>query len=169
MVHELLTVDCSAVYVVSAYTQPSFNDKNPSSGFVFISLYVFPCLKSSCSTTRSHALPRLLIDSSVSTQTRPERAVIIDYSPSLLIHWSRMASKRLCCSVLGCNNKHRNHSDVPKFEQLKAQWLSFVCEGSIPHDQRQYFLVCANHFSPDCFINEDQYKAGFAKKLRLKK
>ena len=81
-----------------------------------------------------------------------------------------MASKRLCCSVLGCNNKHRNHFDVPKFEPLKTQWLSFVFEGNIPHDQRQCCgNVCVNHFSPDCFINEDQYKAGFAKKLLLKK
>ncbi len=27
---------------------------------------------------------------------------------------------------------------------------------------------CANHFTPDCFLNEGQFKAGFVKKLRLK-
>jgi len=54
MVHALLQVDCTAMYVVSACTQPSFNDKNPSSGFVFISLDVFPCLKSSRSTVWRH-------------------------------------------------------------------------------------------------------------------
>ncbi len=30
------------------------------------------------------------------------------------------------------------------------------------------FYVCANHFTPDCFVNEGQYKTGFAKKLFLK-
>ncbi len=24
---------------------------------------------------------------------------------------------------------------------------------------------CANHFTPDCFLNEGQFKAGFVKKL----
>ncbi|KAG1928205.1 uncharacterized protein LOC120477297 [Pimephales promelas] len=80
-----------------------------------------------------------------------------------------MASKRLWCSVLGCNNEHISHFDVPKSEPLKTQWLSFVFKGNIPSRQRQYYHVCANHFSPDCFINEGQYKAGFAKKLLLKK
>ncbi len=27
---------------------------------------------------------------------------------------------------------------------------------------------CANHFTPDCFLNEGQFKAGFVKKLKLK-
>ncbi len=27
---------------------------------------------------------------------------------------------------------------------------------------------CANHFTPDCFLNEEQFKAGFLKKLKLK-
>ncbi len=27
---------------------------------------------------------------------------------------------------------------------------------------------CANHFAPDCFLNEGQFKAGFVKKLKLK-
>ncbi len=27
---------------------------------------------------------------------------------------------------------------------------------------------CANHFTPDCFLNEGQFKAGFDKKLKLK-
>ncbi len=26
----------------------------------------------------------------------------------------------------------------------------------------------ANHFTPDCFLNEGQFKAGFVKKLKLK-
>ncbi len=27
---------------------------------------------------------------------------------------------------------------------------------------------CANHFTPDCFLNEGQFKVGFVKKLKLK-
>ncbi len=27
---------------------------------------------------------------------------------------------------------------------------------------------CANHFIPDCFLNEGQFNAGFDKKLKLK-
>ncbi len=27
---------------------------------------------------------------------------------------------------------------------------------------------CANHFTPDCFLNKGQFKAGFVKKLKLK-
>ncbi len=27
---------------------------------------------------------------------------------------------------------------------------------------------CANHFTPDCFLNEKQFKAGFVKKFKLK-
>ncbi len=27
---------------------------------------------------------------------------------------------------------------------------------------------CANHFTPDCFLNEGQFKAGLVKKLKLK-
>ena len=60
---------------------------------------------------------------------------------------SRMASERLWCSVLGCNKEHSSHFDVPKSDPLKTQWLSFVFEGNIPHDQRQCFHVCANHFT----------------------
>ncbi len=26
---------------------------------------------------------------------------------------------------------------------------------------------CANHFTPDCYLNEGQFKAGFVKKLKL--
>ena len=80
-----------------------------------------------------------------------------------------MASKRLWCSVLGCNKEHSSHFDVPKSEPLKTQWLSFVFEGNIPHDQRQCFHVCANHFTHQTALQTRVSKAGFAKKLLLKK
>ncbi len=31
-----------------------------------------------------------------------------------------------------------------------------------------FMFVCTNHFAPDCFLNEGQFKAGFVKKLKLK-
>jgi len=74
----------------------------------------------------------------------------------------------LRCSVLGCNKEHSSHFDVSKSKPLKAQWLSFVFEGIIPHDQCQCFHVCANHFSP-ALKKKGQYKADFAKKLLLNK
>jgi len=42
MVHALFQVDCTEMCIGSACTQPSHNDKNLSSVFVLISLYVFP-------------------------------------------------------------------------------------------------------------------------------
>jgi len=59
MVHALFQLDCTETCVGNACTQPSYNDKNLSSVFVLISLYVFTCLKLSRSF--------LLIDSTVST------------------------------------------------------------------------------------------------------
>ncbi len=31
-----------------------------------------------------------------------------------------------------------------------------------------FMFGCANHFTPDCFLNEGQFKAGFVKKFKLK-
>ncbi len=43
MVHALLQVDCTEMCVGSACTQPSYNDKNPSSVFFFLNLLIcFP-------------------------------------------------------------------------------------------------------------------------------
>ncbi len=32
----------------------------------------------------------------------------------------------------------------------------------------KFVYVCTNHFSPECFLNEGQFKAGFVKKLKFK-
>ncbi|XP_052409539.1 uncharacterized protein LOC127955926 isoform X2 [Carassius gibelio] len=79
-----------------------------------------------------------------------------------------MAPKRLWCAVVGCLNEQSSRHLVPTSEPLKTQWLDFIFKGKVPPDLPKSVHVCANHFSPDCFINEGQYKAGFAKKLLLK-
>ncbi|XP_050950932.1 uncharacterized protein LOC127153734 [Labeo rohita] len=79
-----------------------------------------------------------------------------------------MPPKRLWCTVVGCNNEHNSRHVLPTSEPLKTQWLNFVFNGNVPSNLPKWVHVCANHFSPDCLINEGQYKAGFAKKLVLK-
>ncbi|XP_016346660.1 uncharacterized protein LOC107692211 [Sinocyclocheilus anshuiensis] len=79
-----------------------------------------------------------------------------------------MAPKRLRCSVVGCKNEHGCRHLVPTSEPLKTQWISFVFEGDAPPDLPKCVYVCSNHFTQDCFVNEGQYKAGFATKLILR-
>ncbi len=80
-----------------------------------------------------------------------------------------MAPKRLRCFVLGCENEHSSRRHLlPTSEPVKAQWLTFAFKGKAPPDLPKCIYVCSNHFTPDCFANEGQYKAGFAKKLVLK-
>ncbi len=39
---------------------------------------------------------------------------------------------------------------------------------SLSRSLNSFMPDCANHFTPDCFLNEGQFKAGFVKKLKLK-
>ncbi len=62
MLYPLLQVDCTEMCVGSACTQPSYNDKNPSSVF-FNLLICFPPSQielSSCDVTRSEAPPTIV-------------------------------------------------------------------------------------------------------------
>ncbi|XDV25389.1 hypothetical protein PO909_029312 [Leuciscus waleckii] len=79
-----------------------------------------------------------------------------------------MSSKRSRCFVDGCKNEHGSRHLLPTSEPLKTQWNTFIFEGNAPPNLPKFVYVCANHFMPDCFVNEGQYKAGFAKKLILK-
>nr|XP_055038817.1 uncharacterized protein LOC129426486 isoform X2 [Misgurnus anguillicaudatus] len=78
----------------------------------------------------------------------------------------RRMSRR--CSVVGCKNEHKSIHILPTSEPLKTQWIHFMFKGNAALDLPKYVYACANHFTSSCFINEGQYKAGFAKKLILK-
>ncbi len=90
MQNSFLQVVWTEMFVGSVCTQPPYNDKNPPSVFF---LNHNPFLRSSYSqilvsvtSHRPSPLPRLLIDSGVLSQTRPEWAFI---SPPLFRHQSR--------------------------------------------------------------------------------
>ncbi|XP_056607720.1 uncharacterized protein LOC130425527 isoform X2 [Triplophysa dalaica] len=79
-----------------------------------------------------------------------------------------MPPKQLRCSVVGCKNEHRSLHLLPTSEPQKTQWVRFIFEGNEPLNLPKFVYVCANHFTPDCFLNAGQYGMGFAKKLILK-
>ncbi|XP_067299127.1 uncharacterized protein [Pseudorasbora parva] len=79
-----------------------------------------------------------------------------------------MSRKRMRCFVVGCRNEHNSRHLLPTSEPLRTQWMSFAFKGHTPPNLPKCVYVCSNHFTPDCFVNEGQYKAGFAKKLFLK-
>ncbi|XP_059404902.1 uncharacterized protein LOC132140098 isoform X1 [Carassius carassius] len=78
-----------------------------------------------------------------------------------------MPPKRFRCSVAGCMNPHSSLHLLPKSEPLKTRWINFVFKENAPSTLPKFVYVCANHFT-DCFVNEGQYKAGFAQKLLLR-
>ncbi len=97
MQNSLLHVVWTEMCVGSVCTQPPYNDKNPPNGFYLIYFLIqinnITFFKSSCSqilggvkSHRPRPLPRLLIDTGVLAQTRPEWAVI---SPPLFRRRSR--------------------------------------------------------------------------------
>ncbi|KAA0705258.1 hypothetical protein E1301_Tti019534 [Triplophysa tibetana] len=79
-----------------------------------------------------------------------------------------MPPKQLRCSVVGCKNEHRSLHLLPTSEPQKTQWVRFIFDGNEPLNLPKFVYVCANHFTPDCFLNAGQYGMGFAKKLILK-
>ena len=79
-----------------------------------------------------------------------------------------MSPKSFRCTVAGFMNPHSFLHLLPKSEPLKTRWINFVFEENAPSTLPIFVYVCANHFTLDCFVNEGQYKAGFAQKLLLK-
>ncbi|KAF5893777.1 putative GPI-anchored adhesin-like protein PGA55 isoform X1, partial [Clarias magur] len=72
------------------------------------------------------------------------------------------------CAVFGCKKGHTSVFLPPSSEEVKAKWISFIYGRNIPTDVPKFLYVCAKHFPSDCFLNEGQFKAGFASRLRLK-
>ncbi|XP_066537056.1 zinc finger protein 892-like [Hoplias malabaricus] len=78
--------------------------------------------------------------------------------------WGK-TSKR--CSVVGCRQENVSLHTLPKQPAIRAEWLKFIFE-EIPQSFSPNLTVCSAHFSADCFLNQEQYNAGFAKKLLLR-
>ncbi|CAJ1081064.1 uncharacterized protein LOC117830406 isoform X1 [Xyrichtys novacula] len=72
------------------------------------------------------------------------------------------------CVVLGCADEDRSLFLPPSSQDLRTQWINFIYNDKVPTTTPKMFYVCANHFTEDCFINKGQFKAGFAKHLKLK-
>ena len=120
-----------------------------------------------CDVTKSTPLPRLLIDSSVSTQTRPELAVII------VRHcWYAGAEWRLSdCGVLFLG-AIRNTAVILMFlnpnRWRRSGWVLFS-KGIFPTINVNAFMFARIISHTRLLYKRGQYKAGFAKKLLLKK
>ncbi|XP_065130453.1 uncharacterized protein [Paramisgurnus dabryanus] len=71
------------------------------------------------------------------------------------------------CWVLGCTNEHQSLYRLPQSESLRTSWLDFIFYGNVPKKVPRILHVCANHFTPDCFINKAQVNAGFSTNLIL--
>lgn len=57
----------------------------------------------------------------------------------------------------------------PAPEDLWIQWITFIFDGEMPKTAPKMLYVCANHFTEDCFLNAGQYRAGFARTLKIDK
>ncbi|XP_048037922.1 uncharacterized protein LOC125263095 [Megalobrama amblycephala] len=79
-----------------------------------------------------------------------------------------MSRQQSRCFVFGCTSEHKSLHLLPASEPLRTRWISFIFKGKAPENAPKHIFVCANHFTSDCFMNEGQYKAGFAKKLLIK-
>ncbi len=105
--------------------------------------------------TLPRPLPRLLMDTAVLAHTCPEWAV--NSLPLFRSDWGVLLLDVIMNIAVLIYSQH--------LSRWRLSGLLLFLKGMCP-DKCDY--VCANHFKPDCFVNEGQYKAGFAKKLFLK-
>ncbi|XP_074520137.1 uncharacterized protein LOC141785613 isoform X2 [Halichoeres trimaculatus] len=80
---------------------------------------------------------------------------------------SKLRARHANCSVIDCKIQHKILYSVPAPEIQRRQWQLFIFNNNVPDTVSTHLFVCANHFTPDCFNNWGQYKAGFASTLTL--
>ncbi|KAA0702421.1 hypothetical protein E1301_Tti017039 [Triplophysa tibetana] len=68
--------------------------------------------------------------------------------------------------VFRCESKSTLFA-LPKDDTTRNKWLKFIYN-TIPLQYNPNILVCAAHFTDDCFLNLGEYKAGCAQRLFLK-
>ncbi len=61
------------------------------------------------------------------------------------------------------------HMDGLNAEHKFRVWVTILGHTSLHFTFTKFVRSgCGNHFAPDCFLNEGQFKASFVKKLKLK-
>ncbi len=64
-----------------------------------------------------------------------------------------MSRKQSRCSVFGYKTEHKSLHFLPASEPLWTQWITLIFQGNVPQNLPKYIYVCANHFTPDSFVN----------------
>ncbi|MEQ2277491.1 hypothetical protein XENORESO_003511 [Xenotaenia resolanae] len=75
-----------------------------------------------------------------------------------------LVMKRRC--ILNCEGENTMYT-LPRGEEEKSQWLRFIFN-AIPEQYNPRLLLCAVHFTEDCFLNWTQFYCGYSKRLQLK-
>ena len=70
------------------------------------------------------------------------------------------------CSVVGCTDTHISLHRLHTKEDIRAKWLKKFFQGNVTASVSKS-VVCANHFTPECFSNQGQHQAGLATRLFL--